>query len=413
MKRNVGTFLKALGPGIAVAATGVGAGDMVAAAVAGASYGPLVLWAAAVGAAIKFGLNEGIARWQLATGETLLEGWADKLGRWVSVLFGIYLLVWSFMVAGALMAACGLAAHALYPIMSVSQWGIVHSMVAVALVLGGRYEGFEQLMKLFIAMMFGLMMVCAIWVQPDWGAILPRLVMPAVPPGAGKFLLGVIGGVGGSVTLLSYSYWIREKGWGGRQYRQTVQMDLGVAYFLTGLFGVAVMIIAAGVNPAVMTGNQMVLAVAERLGEILGVTAKWIFLAGFWGAVFSSMLGVWQGVPYIFTDFVYIQRGQAGRPIPEAISTESWYYKIYLLYLAVPPMLLLAVNKPVWIVLIYSITGALFMPFLAVSLLYMNNRRDWVGDLKNRWFVNALLMAGLLVFGYLCGAEILDWIMGT
>ncbi len=412
MKRNIGTFLKALGPGIAVAATGVGAGDMVAAAVAGASYGSLVLWAAAVGAAIKFGLNEGIARWQLATGETLLEGWANRLGRWVSVLFGIYLLVWSFIVAGALMAACGLAAHALYPIMSLRQWGIVHSIAAVALVLGGHYEGFERIMKLFIAMMFALMVACAIRVQPDWGEILPRLVWPAVPPGAAKFLLGVIGGVGGSVTLLSYSYWIREKGWAGRQYHQTIRMDLGVAYFLTGLFGMAVMIIAAGVNPAVMTGNQMVLAVAQRLGETLGTTTQGIFLVGFWGAVFSSMLGVWQGVPYIFTDFVSIQRRRNGGPAPETLSTESWYYKIYLLYLAIPPILLLAVDKPVWIVLIYSITSALFMPFLAVSLLYMNNRRDWVGELQNRWFVNALLVAGLLVFGYLCATEILDWLPG-
>ena len=42
--------MQTLGPGIAIAATGVGAGDMVAAAVAGAKYGTAILWAAAAGA---------------------------------------------------------------------------------------------------------------------------------------------------------------------------------------------------------------------------------------------------------------------------------------------------------------------------------------------------------------------------
>jgi hypothetical protein len=38
---------------------------------------------------------------------------------------------------------------------------------------------------------------------------------------------------------------------------------------------------------------------------------------------------------------------------------------------------------------------------LAVTLLIMNNRRRWVGDLRNGWIVNAVLIATLLVFSYL------------
>ena len=70
--------LRDLGPGIVIAATGLGAGDLIAAALAGARYGTAVLWAAAIGALLKFALNEGLARWQLATGTTLLEGWIRR-----------------------------------------------------------------------------------------------------------------------------------------------------------------------------------------------------------------------------------------------------------------------------------------------------------------------------------------------
>jgi Mn2+/Fe2+ NRAMP family transporter len=176
---------------------------------------------------------------------------------------------------------------------------------------------------------------------------------------------------------------------------------------LTGLFGVAVMIIAADVNPNLVTGNKMVLEVAERLGEIVGPIGKWCFLLGFWGAVFSSMLGVWQGVPYLFTDFMLSHRRREVTSAPPEADTHSTYYRFYLFYLSFPPMLLLLFSRPVWIVIIYTIAGAFFMPFLACVLLAMNNRREWVGELKNTWLINILLGVALVLFGYLCITEII------
>ncbi|MCB0417632.1 MAG: Nramp family divalent metal transporter, partial [Bdellovibrionales bacterium] len=61
----------------------MGAGDLVAAAVAGSKFGYALAWAAAAGALLKYVINEGLARWQLATGTTLLEGWVRHLGSWV------------------------------------------------------------------------------------------------------------------------------------------------------------------------------------------------------------------------------------------------------------------------------------------------------------------------------------------
>ena len=69
-----------IAPGILLAATGVGAGDLLTATLAGSEVGLAVLWAAVAGAILKWTLNEGLARWQLATDSTLLEGWARHLG---------------------------------------------------------------------------------------------------------------------------------------------------------------------------------------------------------------------------------------------------------------------------------------------------------------------------------------------
>ncbi len=402
MKRSFLATFSILGPGFAVAATGIGAGDVVAAAVSGAQFGTVVLWAAVVGAVLKFVLNEGIARWQLATGTTLLEGWGAHLHRFVLVGFMVYLVLWTFVVAGALIAACGLAAHAVVPGVSVAAWGVMHSLVALVLVFLGRYALFEGLMKGFIVLMFTTVLLCAVLIEPDWSTVAKDLVVPAVPVGSGPFLLGVIGGVGGSVTLMSYSYWIRERGWNGPSFHRQARLDLGAAYLLTGLFGIAIIIVAAGVEVEQMRGNEMALAIARHIGVVVGPVGQGIFLAGFWGAVFTSMLGVWQGVPYLFADFVHTIRQKGDGGPSGAVDTRSPYYRGYLLFIAVPPMLLLIVDRPVWIVLVYSVASAFFMPFLAATLLYLNNRRTLMKNLKNGWRVNVLLGLALLLFGYLC-----------
>jgi Mn2+/Fe2+ NRAMP family transporter len=402
MNKSVFT-LGNIGPGLVIAATGLGAGDLIAASVAGARYGTAMLWVAVVGAIMKYVMNEGLSRWQLATGSTLLEGWVQRLPKIISIYFFIYLILWSFIVAGALIAGTGLAAHALYPGISVELWGILHSLLALVLVLIGRYTLLEQLMKFFMGLMLLVVLICAVLVAPGISGIVIGLV-PSIPDGSVIYIFSVIGGVGGSVTLLCYGYWIRERQWNKREDITRSRFDLAIAYTLTGLFGIGIMVISAGIQAEAITGPQMALGIASRLESVIGPFGKWCFLIGFWSAVFSSMLGVWQGIPYLFADFV---RQYTYRPDePSMVSTRSVAYRSYLFYLAIPPMLLLLVNQPVWLVIIYAVTGAFFMPLLATLLLLMNNRSDWLGELKNGRATNLVLLLSIVVFGLLLYTEL-------
>lgn len=397
-------YLKLLGPGVAIAATGVGAGDMIAASVAGAKYGHAVVWAAIVGALLKYFLNEGLARWQLASGTTLLQGWVEHLGRWVAWFFLCYLVFWSFMVAGALANACGLAAHALVPQVSQPVWAVVHALLGAGFVIVGGYERFELVVKVIVALMFVTLIGCALLVQPPWSAAWQSIVKAGIPAGGVAQIMSVMGGVGGSVTLLAYGYWIREKRWAGKEWIAPVRFDLAVAYLLTGLFGAALMILAAQVLfPRGMTisGGQGVVTMGRMVGEVAGPIVYWTFLVGFWGAVATSLLGVWQGDPYLFCDFLGILKRLPAEQREALTSTRSTAYRGYLLYIAIAPLSLLAIDRPVMVIVAYAIVGALFMPFLAGTLLYLNNRRDLVGELRNSWRTNLLLVSALLLFAYL------------
>ena len=409
-----GRWLLLIGPGLAVAATGVGAGDLLAAMLAGAEFRETLLWVIVLGALLKFALNEGVARWQLATGTTLIEGWGTHIGMIFQTGFLIYLVIWSFIVAGGLMSACGVAAHALFPSIGIGPWGTLHSIAALILVWFGRYDRFEATMKALIALMVLTLLASVVLVGPDLARVFRGLLIPRLPSGSATTVLSLMGGVGGSVTMLSYGYWIREKGWDGKSWITTVRRDLGIGYLLTAVFGVAMLVLAAtalvglGGMPA---GSQGLVACADaleagtsqRLGETIAEIARATFLIGLWAAVFTSTLGVWQGVPYLFADFTQVLRRRVGK-----VDETAWTYRGYLLFLALPPMLLLVLDRPVWIIKLYTLTGGLFMPFLAASLLWLTTKGSLMGGLRTGKLSMAAMIAALALFAAIALRQIVD-----
>ena len=103
-----------VGPGLIVAATGVGAADLVATVIAGQRFGYALLWAVIVGCLMKVVLVEGAGRYSLATGNTIYEGWAT-LGRWTTWYFAPYIVIWGFVYGAAAMAGTGLPLASLVP----------------------------------------------------------------------------------------------------------------------------------------------------------------------------------------------------------------------------------------------------------------------------------------------------------
>jgi Mn2+/Fe2+ NRAMP family transporter len=392
-----------------VAATGVGAGDLISAGKAGAEFGLPLLWTAAFGAVLKFVLAEGVARWQLATGTTLMEGWTRAFGWPVRIWFLVYLVVWTFVVAAALLSACGLAAHALVPSLSVNLWAALHGVLCLVFVLLEGYGPFERVMKWAIGAMFLAIVGSAALRMPDAGSLLRGLAVPSVPGGSLLLVMGAVGGVGGTVTLLSYAYWMREKGWSGREWLRGARFDLAVGYVLTGIFGVAIILLAGQVlfpRGIRIAGSTGILDMAGILGESFGRTGELVFLVGFWAAVATSALGVWQGVPYLFAHIIGLMKGAPGADAEREVSTHSRLYRGYLLFMTFPPMLLFLAERPVFLVVLYAALGSIFMPFLAVTLLVLNNKKAHVGALANGPLSNLFLVLCVALFAYLAFLQV-------
>ncbi len=404
MTNKKGNLLIIIGPGILVAATGVGAGDLATAAFTGARLGTAILWAVIIGAFFKFVLNEGLTRWQLATGDTLLEGAMTRFGRPGQYIFLVYFLVWSFMVASALMAACGAASQAIFPLTADPStgkiiYGIILSLVGLGLVRWGGYRLFEKVMSLCICLMFVTVVITAILLKPGWKEVLGGIALPSIPQldGSGlSWTVALMGGIGGTVTVLCYGYWIREEGRFNPADLRICRIDLAVGYAMTAIFGLAMVIIGSAIEVE-GRGATLIIRLAGKLLEELGPVGKWFFLVGALGAVFSSLLGVWQSVPYLFADLWRLLLGKQSAK-ERTIDTDSLAYRIFLYALATVPMIGL------WIGFakmqkFYAITGALFMPMLAITLLILNGQAKLVGrQYRNRPLTTVILVAILVFF---------------
>ena len=414
-----GSRWRLIGPGIVAAATGVGAGDLVATLIAGSMFGYTLLWAAVVGTLLKISLAEGVGRWSLASGRTIFEGWSS-LGpgwfggrlNWASVYFGVYVVVWGFVYGATAMTASALPLAALLDgtgmALDLKGWAMICGVAGLVLVWFNRYPVFEKLMTALVAVMFITVVGLAVIVAPDLPA-LARGLIPTLPPDAAYYTLGLIGGVGGTITLAAYGYWIGQKGWRGPAWMRVMRLDNRVGYVVTGVFVVAMLIVgaellhAAGI--ALGKGDRGLLdldgVLRERFGDVVGT----MFLVGFFAASFSSLIGVWHGVSLMFADFWAHLRGRADDA--SARGEGSPAFRGYLLWLTFPPMVLLFMDRPFGLIVAYGALGALFMPFLALTLIWLLNSSRTPVEWRSHWLSNAMLGAGALLFCVLAGRELI------
>ncbi|MFB7228664.1 Nramp family divalent metal transporter [Streptomyces fimicarius] len=411
---------KYIGPGIVVAATGVGAGDLVATLIAGSKFGYTLMWAAVIGCVVKISLAEAAGRWHLATGRTLFDGWRS-LGPWTTVYFAVYVVIWGFIYGATAMSSSALPIVALFPDgPGLKFWAIVTGLIGLAFVWFNRYAVFEKVMTVLIGIMFVVVVYVAVRVVPDAGASFAGL-LPVLPDGSLLYTLGLIGGVGGTITMAAYGYWVNAKGWSNSSWMKVMRLDNRVAYITTGIFVVAMLIVGAELlhasQVALTSGDRGLIDLGKVLEDRFGAGTAKLFLVGFFATSFSSLIGVWHGVSLMFADFVERFRAPAAEgeeesgPAVTDRQQRSLPFRAYLLWLTFPPMTLLWLDEPFGLVIAYGVLGAFFMPFLALTLIWLLNSSRTPSEWRNGWVSNGMLALAGLLFVVLCVQQVreLPW----
>ncbi|HIE99789.1 MAG TPA: divalent metal cation transporter [Planctomycetes bacterium] len=410
------SWLDAIGPGILVAATGVGAGDLAGGALAGARLKLTVLWVCLVGAALKYVLCEGLARWQLSTGTSVADGVFRSTHPLVRTGFLLYVAAWSFCIGGMLMSAGGECAQAILPIGDASFGRIVHgslqSLVAIVLLRLGGFRLFERMMAVCIGVMFFTVVLVAALSAPDWAEVMRGLVIPSVPHADGKgvaWTLTLMAGVGGTLTMLCYGSWIREKGRVDISAMRACRIDLAAGYLMTAAFGVCMVILGSRlpIDQGLKGANlitQLSIDMQQQLGEF-GMVASWMFRIGAWGAVFSSLLGVWQSIPELICEM--LPKSETASATGNNQLPDRRRYNTIQLLLGIVPVFLLPFSLAK-VQLVAGVTGAIFLPMFALALLLLGyTALGKQNGFRNGPFSTGVLTISLLLFGFLAAQRFL------
>ena len=154
-----------------------------------------------------------------------------------------------------------------------------------------------------------------------------------------------------------------------------------------------------------ITDSQAASKMAETLGSAAVPLGFYVYSVGFWVAVSTSLLGVWQSVPYMFADYYGLLRGYP-RPVRRQMTqVSSTPYRLALLFIAIVPIPLVLIGRPLALIFVYTVVGSLFIPFLAATLLYLNNRVSWSTPIRKNGPITNLLLFLILALFLLIGTR--------
>lgn len=220
------------GPAVILGALSVGGFEAYHAGFMGSKLFVGIFWLYWVSCIAQLFLNQEIARYTMATGETVLQGFSrlgpPKLWAWVTAIFCWVQVAWPAWITGA---AAGAAA--VFGFGTWQAWSIVALAVVFLVFAASRYvyNTLEIVMyAAFVLANIGLAFFTVLMTTPEAAAQTAKgwLSVGVIPAGItlgmiGPFLIQPAGGF----WNFWHTYWVREKGMGMGKY---VGRVTGLAY---------------------------------------------------------------------------------------------------------------------------------------------------------------------------------------
>ena len=392
-----GTFRR-IGPGLIVAASVVGSGELIATTVLGAENGYSLLWLVVLSCVIKAVLQNELGRYAIATGETGLEA----LNRVPGPRFRVGWVVWVYflmqtnnlVVHGGMYAAISEVLNQIVPGISIGIWVWIVMIVTFFLLVVGRYRMVETV-ALGLVVTFTLTTVSAALLMSrtpayfSWSSVLDGLKFQ-LPQGSLFTAVAVFGLTGvGSGDLVQYPYWCIEKGyarftgpregdpaWLGRArgWIRVMGADVLTSMCVYTLATVAFYLLGAGILHTlgvVPKGTETVEILSNMYTHTLGDWSRYFFLGGAFAVLYSTIFAGTAATARVLADFVTLVGGYDKRNYRARLLAIKIICGILLL---IPVVFYMFVREPVLLVKIGGFGQALLLPLLGFATLYLRYR---------------------------------------
>lgn len=281
--------IKWFGPGLITAALVFGPGSLTITSSLGASFGYALLWIIPISAFFMAIFVCMSIRIGLSSNESLLFIIQKKWGYPVSVFIGISI----FLVAASFQAGNSIGAGLAFSELTrtgITPWVALFAIVSISLLFfRSFYKILERMMLVLVFTMLLSFIGTLLIVRPSFSDIFSGM-LPRLPDGSLLLSIALVASSFSVVGAFYQSYLVQEKKWRPEQHSQAVREGItGIA--ILGLIGTIILICAAAVlhplNIAVTSAADM----GQAIEPLFGRFAKTLFIAGLFGASFSSLIG--------------------------------------------------------------------------------------------------------------------------
>jgi Mn2+/Fe2+ NRAMP family transporter len=324
--------LRNIGPGIVVAGSVVGAGELLVAPRVGAELGFEMLWAVVFACFAKFFVQLELGRQCILYDRTTIQildrvpGWRFRNTSWIVWLCIAGYFSVSLTLIGILGSVAGLMA-VVAPALSQRAWAVISFLAMCVLLYRGLYRDLETMVIGMVAV-FSLVVVASLFMLHGTpyavGAADLALGLRFALPEDGAFVaLALMGAVGTTaVELFMYPYWVREKGypqfvgprddtpeWRSRYrgWMRVLTVDALVCTLVALIVTCAYYVLGAAVlghRKVIPEGMRVVEQVSLIFTETLGGWAYSLFMFGAFCTLFSSLLVCAASAGRISVDFL-------------------------------------------------------------------------------------------------------------
>lgn len=418
--------VRVIGPGTILLGLSLGTGDWLLGPAVAVTHGPALLWICTLSVILQALLNTEMARYTLATGESIYAGFmrtppGPQFWAWTYALLHLTQLGWPGWAAAGGTALAGLFLGRMprgedRDVVLALGYLVFLASLVVALPGARAQRRLERAEWLMMAVVLVFLSGVAIFLVPQdvWarvaaGFVGPLLGQVAIPAEVDWLLLAAFAaysGAGGVINA-TLTQWLRDRGFGmagtigrtptaiggetiplaragaifpitepnlakWREWWYYLRTDLWLLWIPGCLIGMAlpVLLAVAFVQPgADMTGPGAAAALARALGARHGVVF-WVLalLTSLW-ILLSTQLGITAGFTRSVTDILWTSGAR-----PRAAARASALYYSVLAMFALMGCLVLPLAEPIGLILIGANLAAVNFVILAFHTLWANRR---------------------------------------
>jgi Mn2+/Fe2+ NRAMP family transporter len=428
-------ILRRIGPGIILAASIVGSGELIATTVLGAKVGYTALWLILLSCLIKVFVQAELGRYTIATGEPSLESFDRAPGprarvNWTVWGWAAMILMTQFQV-GAMFGGIGQVMNLLVPSVPIGAWVVALLALTIALLLGGGYERIERLAMVKVGLFTLLTVLATVLLvrRPDfhWGEVAAGLRFELPPEGLAT-AIAVFGMTGvGTGELFQYPYWCVEKGYArfaGRQdgspawirratgWVRVMHVDILCSMVIYTVATVAFFLLGAGVLHAsgmVPKDRDMIVVLSRIYTETLGGWALYVFYAGAIVTLYGTIFAATAAHSRMYADMARLMGAYRRHDHARRV---QYRRRFVLVLTVVPAALYFLVEDPVKMVVVGGLAQSIMLPVAALGTAYLRHRH-LPAPLRPRPWVTVALWISVTVISLFMASYLVQQIRGA